>query len=139
MTLSGLCSYIKVAPLWRKTESLLYKIELPLIAPRPYLLYQVNVHPVPIANSSFFVTMNLDQVYGLDTVSGNLFISKYCLGKETIICTMGPGYGRNQLQCAQGLITSRPELLRYCKTTIINHSGRPLIDTLALNQYALAT
>ena len=60
---------LSVTPLWHSSNKLLYKIEIPLIAPRPYLLYQVLSHPVPITNSSFTIHVQLEASYAIDTVS----------------------------------------------------------------------
>ena len=50
--------YLFVVPLITEMSSLLYKLELPLISQRPYLLYNVLSYPVPIANLSYFVTID---------------------------------------------------------------------------------
>ena len=132
-------SYVSVSPLWRKSDSLLYKIELPLIAPRPFLMYQVAALPVPIDNSSYAVQLNLESHYAIDTVTGNMFVPHQCLGHSPIVCQSGPTYGPSMLKCARGLITSRADLLKHCKATIKDHSDHSPISTLALNQYAIAT
>ena len=66
--------FLTVAPLWRKSSSLFCKIELPLMAPRPYLLYTLITHPVPLNGTDFSVLLQLESSYALDTVSGTLFV-----------------------------------------------------------------
>ena len=132
-------SYITVSPIWRKTDNLLYHIEIPLISHRPYLLYHMAVHPVPINNSTFTVKLNLQDNYALDTVSGNLFVPQKCLGHSPILCTTGAEYDTSLMKCARGLITSQPAYIKTCKTTVTETDGQPIISTMALNQYAIAT
>ena len=132
-------SYVSVTPLWRKAENLLYKVELPLIAPRPYLLYNVASYPVPISNSTLSVALHLQRHYAIDTVSGNIFIPTQCLGHGPVICNTGPEYGPSLLKCARGLITARETLIKSCKVAISDYAGLPQVATMALNQYALST
>ena len=132
-------SYLSVSPLWRKSDSLLYKVELPLIAPRPYLMYEVAALPVPLDNSTYAVNLNLKPNYALDTVSGNIFVPSHCLGHTPILCASEPEFGPSLLKCARGLITSRPSLIKSCKASVKDYSGQPPISTLALNQYAIST
>lgn len=131
--------FLSVTPLWRKQSSLLYKIELPLIAPRPYLMYSVLAHPVPLDNSTKFVTLQLEKMYAMDTVSGNLVAPSRCLGSGPILCVTGPEYSPSRMTCARGLLTNRPGLVSSCRATIQDLGPGPIITTIALNQYAIAT
>lgn len=132
-------SFLSVSPIWRKTNSLLYKIEIPLVAHRPYLLYKVSAFPVPISNSTYTVKVNVAPHYALDTISGNMFVPHRCLGHKPIVCLTSAEYGPTLLKCARGLITSRPDLIKTCKTTINDQAGQPLISPISLNQHALTT
>ena len=131
--------FLTVTPLWRKTNSLLYRIELPLIAPRPYLLYHILTHPVPISNSSFVVHLSLKPTYAIDTVSGNLFVPHKCIGNLPTVCLTGPEYSLDQMQCARGIITNRISLINTCKVSLAPAGDAPLVSTIDLNQYAIAT
>ena len=131
--------FLSVAPLWQNTDKLLYKIELPLIAPRPYLLYQVMTHPVPISNSSYTIHVQLESSYAIDTVSGNLFVPQRCLGHDPTVCQTGPEYGPSMLTCARGLITNQTELMKTCKVEIKDYTGESVIKLVDINQYAIAS
>ena len=132
-------SHVSVQPLWRHTGQLLYRIELPLISSRPYLLYTIAAYPVPITNSTLSVALNLEPKYALDTVSGNIFIPTQCLGNRPVICNTGAEYGPSLLKCARGLINSRADLIKSCTVNIRDYAGLPQVATMALNQYAIAT
>jgi len=131
--------YIEVTPLWQESKSLLYKVELPLIDPSPYLMYQIVTHPVPISNSTYTVHVQLKPAYAIDTVSGNLFIPNKCLGHDPTVCRTGPEYGPSLMSCPRGLITNRPELVRKCKVAIKDYSGESMVTMIDLNQYAIAS
>ena len=129
---------LSVTPLWHSSNKLLYKIEIPLIAPRPYLLYQVLSHPVPITNSSFTIHVQLEASYAIDTVSGNLFVPQKCIGHQPTVCQTGPEYGPTLLRCARGLITNQSGLIKTCKVRVKDYSGESLIKLITTDQYAIA-
>ena len=131
--------YIEVTPLWQDGKSLLYKVELPLIAPRPYLMYQILTHPVPISNSTYTVHVLLQPSYAIDTVSGNLFVPSRCIGHDPTVCRTGPEYGPSLMRCPRGLITNRPELINTCRVAIKDYTGESLVTMIDLNQYAIAS
>ena len=101
--------FLTVAPLWRKSSSLLYKIELSLMASRPYLLYTLIAHPVPLNGTDYSVLLQLESSYALDTVSGNLFVPHKCVGHGPTVCLTGPEFDNSRMQCARGLLTNRPD------------------------------
>lgn len=138
-TLSWYYQYLRVNPLWRKGRNLLYVVELPLIAYRPYLMYKITSHPVPLGNSSYAVALDLGRSYALDTITGNLFLPRNCLGKSPTICNTGPEFGPEVLKCPRGLITGRKDLMAHCKVNIVPLHNQPLVTTMALNQFAIAT
>ena len=131
--------FITVSPLWRKSDSLLYKIELPLMAPRPYLLYNLMSHPVPLNGSDYSVIVKLEHSYALDTVSGNLFVPHKCIGHGPTLCLTGPEFGPSRMQCARGLLTNRPDLVNSCRVNLQHLDTDPIVSTIDLNQYAIAT
>jgi hypothetical protein len=70
--------YLLILPIWQATGSLVYTVEIPLIAPHPYLLYTITSLLVPLANNSYTAIVHLQDAYTLDTISGNSFISSHC-------------------------------------------------------------
>ena len=131
---------LSVTPLWRETTSaLIYKIELPLIADRPYLLYNVLSHPVPINNSDIRVNIDVEPAYALDTVSGKLFIPTKCIGHQPTVCAPGAEWGLSMMTCARGLLTNRSDLVRTCRMRVSNTISTPVISNIALNQFAVTS
>ena len=131
---------LSVTPLWRETTSaLVYKIELPLIADRPYLLYNVLSHPVPINNSNIRVNIDVEPAYALDTVSGKLFIPTKCLGHQPTVCAPGAEWGLSMMTCARGLLTNRSDLVKTCKMRVSNIMSTPVISNIDLNQFAVTS
>ena len=131
--------YLPVTPLWQPVGSLLYKVEIPLVAPRPYLLYNILAHPVPVSNSSFTVKLNIDPYLAMDTVSGNLFRPDSCVGHGPSACRTGPEFGPSMLTCARGLLTNRQDLIKTCKVNVERYDGTTLIQTIDTNTYAVAS
>jgi hypothetical protein len=131
--------YLLILPMWQATGRLVYQVEIPLIAPRPYLMYTMTSLPVPLANNSYTAIIHLKHAYALDTVSGNLFIPTHCIGHNPVVCGAGPEFGPSMEKCARGLLTNRADFLQDCKATITPTSGHSTISTLATNQYALIT
>ena len=132
-------SSLAVTPIWRDTESLVYRIELPLISDRPYLSYEFAAFPVPLNNSTFQVTLQLEPMYAVGTVSGSIVAPYKCVGRNPRVCLTGAEYDSSKLQCARGLITNRPKLVQQCKVTVQDLGTGPIINTINLNQYAFAT
>jgi hypothetical protein len=132
-------SYLSVSPLWQETGTLIYQVELPLVAPRPFLLYNIMSHPVPAYNDTFAVKLNLEQHYAMDTISGNLFVPKRCIGANPIACISGPQYAADVHQCARGLLTNRQPLINKCQVKVTRYDGQSIIKMTSTNQYALAT
>lgn len=131
--------YLTVTPIWQQSDALIYRVELPLIAPRPYLIYHVLAHPVPIGNSSFSVFVRLEKSYAIDTMSGNLFVPETCIGHDPAVCQNGPEYGPELQRCARGILTNRPELIATCSISVMTHFTTPSITKVEVNQYALTT
>jgi len=131
--------YLNVVPLSLDNGSLLYKIEIPLVAPRPYLLYKIVTHYVPINESFYAIKVLLHDEYAMDTVSGNLFIPRSCLGHDPRVCQAGVEYGQEAMQCPRALLTGRHDMVKTCKVKIGDVSGEPLIKATAVNEYVVAT
>ena len=131
--------HLTVTPLWHPSGSLLYKVELPLIADRPYLMYSVMTHPVPVSNSSFTVMVILSRDYAIDTTTGRLFMPQHCIGHDPVVCQSGVEYGRDAMQCARGILTQRAALVSKCKVEVAHHDGHTIVTRLTTNQYVVAT
>jgi hypothetical protein len=127
--------HLLVTPVWRYTSSLLFQIEIPLTAARPYLMYTLVSHPVPLANTSYAVHLRLESQYAVDTVSGKLFVPKLCIGTSPSLCQTGPEFGPTMLRCARGLLTNQPELLVHCRMEVMDFTGEPLVSTMDTNQW----
>ena len=131
---------LMVTPLWRPSQSaLIYKIELPLVADRPYLLYHILTHPVPISNSSYRINIDIEPAYALDIMSGNLFIPRQCLGHSPIVCNPGAEFGQSMLTCPRGILTNRPQLVKTCAVKVHNSKSTPVISPIELNQFAVTS
>ena len=129
-----------VTPLWSDTTAaLVYKIELPLIADRPYLLYNIISHPVPINDSDIRVSIDIEPSYALDTVSGKLFIPTRCIGHQPTVCQPAAEFGLTMMTCARGLITNRSNLVKTCRMRVSNIISAPVISTIDLNQFAVTS
>jgi hypothetical protein len=131
--------HLLVTPVWRYTSSLLYQVEIPLVAARPYLMYYLVSHPVPLANSTYAVHLSLERQNAVDTVSGKLFIPRLCIGTGPTLGRTGPEFGPSLLKCARGLLTSQPKLMTQCKMEAQDYAGEPLVATMDTNQYAVTT
>jgi hypothetical protein len=131
--------YLFILPMWQATGKLVYQVEIPLIAPRPYLLYQITSLPVPLPNNSYTAIVHLKDAYALDTVSGNLFIPSHCLGHDPVVCGAGPEFDTSMEKCARGLLTNRQDFFKECTATVTPTTGHSVISTLDTNQYALIT
>ena len=132
-------AYINVAPMTTKANTLIYHIQLPLIAPRPYLLYQVIAHPLPIANTSMAAVVNLAPQYAMATTDGFIFAPSNCLGSRPTICQNSPEYNSEHMACPRGILTKRPELIAKCKVNIIPAPSTPIITSIGINQYAFTS
>ena len=129
-----------VTPLWSEaTTALVYKIELPLIADRPYLLYNILSHPIPINESNIRVSIDVEPSYALDTVSGKLFIPTRCIGHQPTVCQPAAEFGLSMMTCARGLITNRSDLAKTCRMRVTNIISKPVITTIDLNQFAVTS
>lgn len=131
---------LPVTPLWRETtKALIYKIELPLIADRPYLLYNILSHPVPINDSDIRVSIDVEPAYALDTVSGKLFLPTNCVGHQPTVCAPGAEFGLSMMTCARGLLTNRSDLVKTCRMKVSNIVSTPVIANIDLNQFAVTS
>jgi len=138
-TIEWYYQFLAVTPIWHQSNALIYRIELPLIAPRPYLLYHVITHEVPLGNSTFSAVVNLKANYALDTISGNLFVPEACVGHDPTVCQNGPEYGPGIMPCARGVITNRPELVKKCSVSLRQLDQHSIISKIKVNQFAVAS
>jgi hypothetical protein len=139
MSIDWYYRYISVSPIGLSTGSLIYRIMIPLVAPRPYLLYQITTLPVPVANSSVRALIDVKSRYAIDTVSGNLFNPTKCWGNSPKVCESSPEFDNSVEKCARGLITNRPDLVKQCKINVTHSALISHIITLKTSQYGLST
>ena len=130
---------LPVSSLRRSQGKLLYRVELPLLASRPSLLYHLTTLPTPLLNSSQTVTLQVAPRIALDTVLGNLATPQRCRGHAPAVCVLGAQYGPSRMQCARGLITNRRMLIKHCKVKFSDLGMDPLVTSLDVNQYAITT
>jgi hypothetical protein len=132
-------SFLSVVPLWQNTDSLVFTVEIPLVASRPYLYYNIMTHPVPLANDSYAVALKLEKHYALDTTTGNLFVPHKCIGVAPLVCLSSAEYDSTAHRCARGILTNRQDLVEQCQVTVSQYTGESIIKMIGTNQYALAT
>ena len=130
--------FLTVSPITQPHGALIYILELPLISPRPYLMYHLHTHPVPISNTSFTIKVNLETIYSLDTVTGDLVIPQGCQGSNPTLCFSNPQFGPSMLKCARGVLTQRKDLINHCSVDIMPHPGHTILTPMSINHYAAA-
>ena len=59
--------YLKVKPLRLNNDELIYRIIIPLVAPRPYLLYSLTLRFVPLNDSVMGIKIKLNDHYAIDS------------------------------------------------------------------------
>ena len=137
--LSWYYQYLTVTPMFAPQGALLYKLEVPIISPRPYLLYHIATFPVPIANSSYTVTVNTHAHYATNTVTASIVRPEKCMGHAPSVCVTGPEFDETMQLCARGLLTHRRSLLQHCKVDVYKYSGTTAISMIDTNIYALSS
>ena len=100
--------FAQLTPLWDESlQDLIYKTELPLVRPVPYLGYDVHTYEVPYVNSTTTVRLQAQGQFGLDTQNGDIFKPSGCKGENPIVCKTGPLYQSHGLACARAVISGR--------------------------------
>ena len=132
-----LYQFLTVTPIYLGNDKLVYQIMLPLVAPRPYLLYQLISNGVPINESTYQVNLQLNGKFALDSTTSQIFIPTHCIGHAPRICAAAPEFDTTQFKCVRGLLTNRPELSQYCKLQVKKLDSQDLISQLNVNQYAV--
>ena len=131
--------FLKVTPLWQPVGGLLYRLELPLIDPTQFLLYNIITHPVPLANASYSIEINVEPVIALSTQSEHLMVPKKCYGVDPVACQSATSYGLSMKRCERGLITHRPQLMQYCTVDVRHKQPNTIIKSVNINEYLIAT
>ena len=132
--------HLSVKPMSTQQGILVYHLQIPLINPKTYLLYNILAHPVPVANTSMALMVNLEPQYALNTADGFIFAASNCVGSAPAICQPAPEFNEQRMACPRGLLTNRQELLASCKLTITHHADDiPFIKPINLNQFALTS
>ena len=120
--------YTKIMPLWGNgMDSIVFKVELPLVRPVSYLGYEIHTYEVPYSNSTTTVRLQAEGRYGLDTQSGEMFEPIECLGDKPRVCRAGPLYSSGGLDCARAVISGR-DARPGCRVQVANRpDGGPRV------------
>ena len=76
--------YLTVEPVWQSGQNLVYRISIPLFYKHTYLMFNVYTYPNPVPNSSYSIQVKLEKHYGLDTITGGLFVTTSCAGRSSL-------------------------------------------------------
>lgn len=96
--------HVRVTPLWDDKISVAYQAKLPFVKPVQYLRYFINSWPVPLTNTST-VRLDVEGVYGYNTLTGDLFYPHNCIGITPMVCSSGALFRGNALRCPRGIIS----------------------------------
>ena len=96
--------YATVEPLW-DTDTLMYRVRLPLVESTDYLLYQFHSWPVPFNESGYSAQIEVQSVMGLDTESGYIFKPSRCYGQKPQVCRLGVKTHHRHMKCERAIIT----------------------------------
>ena len=120
--------HTRVVPLWGEgRDNLVFKVELPLVRPVPYLGYLIKTYEVPYSNSTTTVRLQAEGSYGLDTQTGEMFRPLACIGENPQVCRAGPLYSSGGLDCARAVISGR-DPTATCKVQVTTRqSSEPRI------------
>ena len=132
--------HLKLIPIWSDLDNeLVFKVDLPLVRPVPYLKYTISAYPVPYINTTTTVRLQAEGIFGLDTRNGDMFVPSNCLGVNPEVCYTGPLYQSGELSCARAIIAGR-DPREVCTITITSHvkDQAQIIDD-ALDQVIVMT
>ena len=133
--------HTRIIPLWGDgTDSLVFKVELPLVRPVPYLGYKIRTYEVPYANSTTTVRLQAEGRYGLDTQTGAMFNPKICAGTNPQVCQAGPLYSSGGLDCARAVISAR-DTRKVCRVQVVTRpdDSPQILTTEEPNRFVLLT
>ena len=96
--------YATVEPLW-DTDTLMYRVRLPLVESTDYLLYQFHSWPLPFNESGYSAQIEVQPVMGLDTESGYIFKPSRCYGQKPQVCRLGVKTQQRHMKCERSIVT----------------------------------
>ena len=130
-------SFAQARPMWAEKSSLVYEIEIPLVRPVKFLLYDVQSWPVPISGDLSAIIKEGGR-YAYDSNSGQLFEAQKCKGARPQICMAGALYGINAPPCIRGILKGDQSLMGHCHLSMVSGNATKLYH-LHDNVYILTT
>ena len=137
VTKQWLYQYVKVYPVLLAEDQLMFQVLIPLISPKPFLLFSVAAHGVPLNDSNLQITLNVNSLYAINSMTGDLIKPQSCTGHAPTICASAIEFDTSKYQCVRGLITNRKDLTAKCTVEVKHITNEDLISPLAVNQYAV--
>ena len=102
-------------PVWQNDENLLFRIVIPLIDQTPSLLYHVRPFLSTLPNSKVPTSFDLNEFYGYNTEGGGLFLPRFCVGANPMVCQMGAVLDAKGKICINRAINARIQPIKLCK------------------------
>ena len=87
-------SYVKIEPLWRDDNILVFRANLPLTDHHLYLRYHIQSWPIPGNTSLFRTQLQVPSDIAFHTETGGIFSPTGCMGENPAICRTGPIFDR---------------------------------------------
>ena len=115
---------VRVEPMWEEPRGLVYQFLIPLSDHGTFIQYGLEAWPVPF-NNSFSVKIKVNPIVVMDSITGNMFIPQWCIGRKPALCRTGPIYksSGDNLQCERGVIMGSVTARKFCKVFVSNHNG----------------
>ena len=117
--------FVKISPLWRHDNELIFVANIPLAGHTQYLRYNIATWPFLHTTSNIILQFEMPSDIAYDTKDGLMFTPNKCVGKEPQICHTGPVYGRTHFSCIRGVLTNNAALRDTCKITIHRNETIP--------------
>ena len=130
-------SFAQVRPMWAVSELLVYEIEIPLVRPVEFILYEIQSWPVPISRD-LSATMVENGRYAYDSNSGQLFEAVRCWGSRPQICVAGALYGVDAPPCIRGILKGDQSLMEHCHLSVSSGNATKLYQVHD-NKYIVTT
>ena len=137
--LHWLYRYTPIEPVILSGPTLVYRLSLPVLNERSYLKFDVNIMPIPVAESQMSLKINLLPVYGISTFSANLFYPTKCMGHAPVVCQSGPLFNANAHKCARGLIFNQTSLISHCTFDVTKGANDTIIKPLNRDLHLMTT
>ena len=130
--------YCEVEPLWFSDRTLVYRVSIPFIERKQYLLYSINSFAIPL-NGSNTAQLMVHGSYGYDTITGDMFTLEKCVGKAPMVCDASVVYNNKGMKCERGIVSGDVEHRLVCPVEITIAKKEPMVKNVGLNNYILLT